>query len=278
MAENVKIFMCIGKETDLVPPLCVPVQGGAKINSPISGIIEDDGKNGSISEKNPYYCELTVQYYAWKNEDADYYGLCHYRRFFCFDKSIKKPYLAFKGTLPEKKKHLLGDEDEIRRLCGEYDVIVPRAENVGKTVYQKYVTSKHCFKEDLDLFLEILKEKYPFLSEYADAYMSQSKQYFCNMFIMKRELFFEYSELLFSLLEELDLKKTLHGSFQDDRTDGYLGERFLGIYIYYLLSKGKRICEISRIDINCGAKRTLLYKLFPPETKRRFLLKKIWHS
>lgn len=278
MAENVKIFMCTQKEPIIIPPLCTPVQGGRKINEPIPDVLGDDGEKGNISEKNPYYCELTVQYYAWKNEEADYYGFCHYRRFFGFDERIKKPYLAFKGALPNKKNYLLGNENDITKLCQENDVIIPRAENVGVTVYQKYITSKHCFKEDLDLFLEILKEKYPFLCESADSYMSQNKQYFCNMFIMKKELFFEYSKLLFSVLEEFDLKKTPHGEFQDDRTDGYLGERFLGIYIYYLLSKGKKIHEVSRIDVGCGFKKTLLYKLFPPETKRRFLFKKIYHS
>ena len=158
MAKNVKIFMCTQKEPIAMPPFCVPVLGGAKMKEPIVDVVSDDGKNGSISEKNPYYCELTVQYYAWKNEDADFYGLCHYRRFFCFDKGVKKPYLAFKGDLKDKKKHLLGSEDEIKKLCDENDVIVPRAEDIGATVYQKYITSKHCYKEDIDLFLAILKD------------------------------------------------------------------------------------------------------------------------
>ena len=43
---------------------------------------DNDGEN--ISSKNPMYCELTAQYWAWKNADADYYGFCHYRRYFDF--------------------------------------------------------------------------------------------------------------------------------------------------------------------------------------------------
>ena len=31
--------------------------------------------------------ELTVQYWAWKNVQADYYGLCHYRRYLSFSKN-----------------------------------------------------------------------------------------------------------------------------------------------------------------------------------------------
>ena len=39
---------------------------------------------------NSAYCELTTQYWVWKNIDADYYGFIHYRRFLSFaDKKIE---------------------------------------------------------------------------------------------------------------------------------------------------------------------------------------------
>ena len=47
---------------------------------------DDEGEN--ISDKNPMYCELTAQYWAWKNLDADYYGFCHYRRYFNFSDTV----------------------------------------------------------------------------------------------------------------------------------------------------------------------------------------------
>lgn len=276
MSNEVKIYMCTHKPFDYVPPSCVAVAGGAKIKNIPHGAIPDYGEGGSISEKNGEYCELTVQYYAWKNEDCGSYGFCHYRRFFSFFEKTKKPYLVF-GRLSEKNKQkLIPSEEEIQRKAREFDVIVPKSEDVGQSVYEKYITSPKMFKEDIDLFVSLLKEKFPHLASYADGYLGQNKQYFCNMFIMKRDVFFEYSRILFSLLSDFDERKTIHGSFQKDRTDGYLAERFLGIYLAYLKDSGKKIYECLRIDTESPLSRRILFRLLPPESRIRFLAKKLF--
>ena len=267
---NIKIFMCTHKAVDFIPPLCVCVQGGAKINAPIQGALSDDGANGSISEKNPHYCELTVQYYAYKNEDCDYYGFCHYRRFFGAQNNKKTPYL----TLGKPKAELIASENEIRALCDSYDVILPRSENVGMSVYEKYVSSPHHFKDDLDKFIDIIAENAPQLLPYAKEYLNGCEQYFCNMMIMRADIFKEYSALLFDLLEKFELQKTLHGYFEADRTNGYLAERFLGIYALYLKSKGVIIYHLPRVDAYCSFKKRFINKLLPPGSKLRLKIKR----
>ena len=262
---NIKIFMCTHKAPPLLPPLCTAVLGGSVNRGGVPNTIGDVGKNGDISHKNKEYCELTVQYYAFKNEICDFYGLCHYRRFFGSEKSTKRPYLALGKP---KAKHLASAK-EITELCGDYDVILPRQESVGLTAYDKYVSSKHHFKEDIDLFLEIIKEKAPFLVPFAEEYMQGYEQYFCNMFIMRKEIFMEYSSLLFSLLNELDKRKTPHGYFEADRTNGYLGERLLGIYVLYLKSIGTKIYHLPRIDAYSPLKKRIINKLLPPQSKLR---------
>ena len=64
-----------------------PIHAGKSLsNLELDMIGDDTGYN--ISEKNPYYCELTALYWAWKNlHDIDYLGLCHYRRYFDFSTS-----------------------------------------------------------------------------------------------------------------------------------------------------------------------------------------------
>lgn len=271
---NIKIYMCCHKSYDSVPPLCVPIQGGRAINPPIENI-DGDNVGDNISEKNREYCELTVQYYAWKNEEHDAYGFCHYRRFFCFGKNTKKPYLVFGKMTDGNKKAYFGTEEDALRIISENDIVVTRSEDLGTSVRSYYENAVHHYKEDLSLFLEVLSEKYPGFMPYANSYLSGNRQYLCNMFVMKKVIFDEYCSMLFSVLEEFDKRKTMHGDFQSDRTDGYLGERFLGMFISYAVSKGLRIYEVPRIDVGCTLKKRIIYKLFPPESKLRFFIKKL---
>ncbi len=93
------------------------------------------------------------------------------------------------------------------------------------------------------------------------------------MFIMDKAHFFDYCEILFSALDEFDRRKTLHGDFQSDRTDGYLGEIFTGIYINYCRENAAKIKELPRLDVGCSVRKRISRALLPPESKRRFVVK-----
>lgn len=269
---NIRIFMCCHNGFDTVPPFCVPIQCGSALNPPVDGALPDN-MGDSISEKNHQYCELTAHYYVWKNVNADYYGFCHYRRFFCFGENCKRPYIVRK-KLSQKDIALLGSPDEIEKTVQKYDIVIPKSENMGLSVREHYITAKYHRKEDLELFIRLIKEKYTYLSDSADQYLAQSRQYFCNMFIMKRDIFFEYCEMLFGALNEFDkLKKSL-GMLWENRTDGYLGEIFTGIFVYHKRQNGLRVRDIARLDVSCSAVKIIGYLLFPPESGTRFMIKK----
>lgn len=93
MSAEIKIAMACHKPSVLPKnSLFIPVHVGSALATkrmdPLKYYYDDSGEN--ISEKNPTYCELTAQYWLWKNVQADYYGLCHYRRFLCFNPSDAK--------------------------------------------------------------------------------------------------------------------------------------------------------------------------------------------
>ena len=82
---DIRIFVSTHKPVDtFASNILQPVQvGAAKAAKRFSFCLQDDaGEN--ISQLNAQYCELTTQYWAWKNTDSPYVGFCHYRRYFDF--------------------------------------------------------------------------------------------------------------------------------------------------------------------------------------------------
>ena len=77
---DIRIFIACHKPT-YVPenPIFYPVQvGTALMEKRLEHMAYRDNEGDNISGKNPDYCELTAQYWAWKNIDCDYYGFFHY--------------------------------------------------------------------------------------------------------------------------------------------------------------------------------------------------------
>ena len=71
-------------EDEMYIPLQVGTEGKKSL------YYEKDNMGDNISFKNPFFCELTGLYWAWKNLNADYIGLSHYRRHFTCSKKIPK--------------------------------------------------------------------------------------------------------------------------------------------------------------------------------------------
>lgn len=267
------LYMCCHNNFIKIPPLFSPIQCGAALNPAVPGALSD-ANGDNISKLNREYCELTAHYHAWKNVQADRYGFCHYRRFFAFGAAGKRPYLV-RGKLSSRDIGLLGSEEQLMQMMENYEIIVPEGENMGLPAAEHYCTSAHHFTQDLELFRDILRQRAPQLTQAVSDYLSQPRQYFCNMFIMDRGHFSEFCEILFSSLSEFDCRKKRHGYFQADRTDGYLGELFTGIYITWAKSKGVSVAEVPRLDAYCSWKKRLGTALLPPESKRRFAAKKL---
>lgn len=207
-------------------PMYIPVHVGAALSDREFGYTKDDtGEN--ISDLNPSFCELTGLYWAWKNLDADYTGLVHYRRYLSLRKKGKDP---FDNILTY---------GEIRPMLYRYSVFVPKKRNYYiETLYSHYAHTHYA--EQLDVTKDIILDLYP---EYADSFdrvMKHTSGYMFNMMILRRDVLNDYCTWLFDILFELKQR------YRNDELDIFQG-RFFGrvseiifnVWLEYQLKTGR---------------------------------------
>lgn len=188
----------------------------------ITGYLRDDsGEN--IALKNPNYCELTGQYWAWKNRQADVKGLVHYRRLFT---NGQNPY----GSKESKHNKLL-DEETLATLLQQYDLILPKKRNYYiETLWSHYEHSHNI--EGLEVTREVIAEKYPAYLSAFEQVMKRKKAHMFNMMIAKSKIFDEYSAWLFDILFEVEKRVDISGySPSEARIFGYISELLLDVWI-----------------------------------------------
>ncbi|MBQ8750502.1 MAG: DUF4422 domain-containing protein [Alphaproteobacteria bacterium] len=226
----IQIYSCNHKpyqqiESNIIIPIHV---GKAQSNLDLGFIGDDTGDN--ISSKNPYFCELTATYWIWKNIKTDIVGLFHYRRF-----------LNFANT--ETKVHKITDnfattygitEDTIKNILKNYDIIVPNKTKPTKTTVYDFYAKEH-FSSDMDITLDIIKEKYPSDYDIAQKELKENSQMFvANMLVANKAVFDCYAKWLFSILFEVEKRiqsDVLKRNTYQQRVYGFLAERLMGVFI-----------------------------------------------
>lgn len=198
-------------------PMYLPVHVGAAGKESIGYQRDDEGEN--ISKKNPNYCELTGLYWAWKNLNADYIGLAHYRRHYSNGKHFG-----------DKKDKVINCA-EMKKKLSETSILLPTPRNYWiETNYSQYAHAHHAI--DLDTTRDILKDKYPQYIVAWDSSMKKTTGHRFNMFVMKKELFDQYCEWLFDVLFELENRLDISTyNKNDSRVFGFVSERLLDVWI-----------------------------------------------
>ncbi len=222
---DIKIIVAAHKkywmpEDEMYLPVHVGAEGKFDANGqPLDlGYVKDNtGEN--ISAKNANYCELTGLYWAWKNLQADYIGLVHYRRHFSNGKRGK-----------DKKKQVISKKEMEEKLLGT-DVLLPTPRNYWiETNYSQYAHAHHAV--DLDTTKRILEEKTPDYIPAWNASMKKTTGHRFNMFVMKKEIFDGYCTWLFNVLFELENRLDISEyNVNDSRVFGFVSERLLDVWI-----------------------------------------------
>ncbi len=259
--DSIAIFVSCHKDSAVFDdPFIHPIQVGCALSKThFDNYYHDDDGADNISEKNHSYCEVTAQYWVWKNIDSDYYGFFHYRRYLSMlnvpdDKKCGKDGNSGYRTvsdLTELASKYGYTHQNIKKIINENDIIVPFLDRSIKTSnYDMYV--EHHFKKDIDFVLNILKEKSPEMYPDAMKYLNQKAGYYCNMFIMRKDIFQDYCIWLFDILRRFEDSVNIEDyNTTQYRVVGYLAERLCGIYINYLKNTGKyRFKEVQIVNIS----------------------------
>lgn len=214
----------------------IPLHVGAESNRDASGQPFDfgfakDNTGDNISSKNPGYCELTGLYWAWKNLDADYLGLVHYRRHFTLHRTLD----PFDGVLKYR---------ELEPMLGKYKIFVPKKRRYYiDTLYNHYKYTHYV--SQLDETRRIIGEKYPDYLASFDKVVNRTGGYMFNMMIMDSQLLGEYCTWLFDVLFELDrrvndgrVEMPPLSAFQA-RFYGRVSEIIFNVWLEYNITAGK---------------------------------------
>lgn len=236
---DIKILVATHKKYDMPSEsIYLPIHVGREGKQELG--YQGDNQGDNISLKNSNYCELTGLYWAWKNLNCEVIGLSHYRRYF----TNKNKLQIFMNK--ENKMDLILNEDEITDILNKVDIIVPKKRNYYiETIYSHYKNAHHI--KDLDETRNIIEELCPEYLESFDIVMNGKILHLYNMFVMKKELFDEYCEWMFSILFELEKRVDIseYDAYQS-RIFGFISERLFNVWI---LQKKLLFKEIDVVNI-----------------------------
>ena len=213
----------------------LPLHVGAEGKKDEDGVELDlgftkDNTGDNISALNPGFCELTGLYWAWKNLDAGYVGLAHYRRHF-IEKKTKDP---FDGILTKQT---------IEKDLGKIRVFTPNKRKYYiETLYDHY---KHThYIEQLDETRAIIENMFPDYVPAFDEVVERTWGYMFNMMILEKELLDSYCRWLFDILFELKRRMETDARMQElsdfqSRFYGRVSEIIFNVWLEQQLREGK---------------------------------------
>ncbi len=309
MALNIKVLIGYHKKSFLInSDILFPIQLGRSLqfadskdgrlsdsdiewlNANLAG--DDSGEN--ISSKNRYYSELTGIFWAWKNLEKlgnpDYLGFMHYRRQFCFSEEKLNEVLKKRGISPQVQGNLIFingldelTEPEIRYLFSDeiiknsikdFDILAPCI-RTDITQYEKFKTRNDLLVlSDIEKTIDIVRNIFPEYSDFLEQALNTHDNYLFNMFIMRKVLFEECCNFMFTTLFELEKYVSYEGRNKNQkRLFGYVSEV---LFTAFFIKKESENLKINKVKIMFEAnyKNDDSYKdKFSPEDIPESLLK-----
>lgn len=216
--SKLKIMVACHKKADVYSnEVYLPVHVGKDLHKDVNLGFVGDNTGDNISCKNPYYSELTAQYWGWKNLDCEYIGLCHYRRYFATEYT----------------------ESNIDEIMSDCDVILASSVAYPKSIFTRW--ENDLVNEDIHIFYQYMIHRFPTQKKDIDDFFIKNNRYNpANMFLCRKSLFDEFAQWQFSILFDLEKYIKTSNYSRPRRIFGYLSE---GLLPFYMKMKGFRIKE-----------------------------------
>lgn len=196
------------------------IQAGAALTDKrIYELNDHDDFYESISNKNQRYSEMTAMFWLRYNSDADYIGIEHYRRRFNISEEKYREYLE-QG----------------------FDVITTPEYLLPESIEENF--EKHHYANDWALMYEAIEAIHPDDAGFVHKYFSDARFRPCNMNIWKRELYDEYCDWLFPVLDYICSRSPEKFDLYERRDIGFIGERLTSFYVEKIIKNGCNVfCE-----------------------------------
>lgn len=191
--------------------------------------MQGDDTGDNISQKNPQYCEMTAHYWIWKNvHDTEYVGVCHYRRFFGIDLS----------------------GNNIKEVMADTDVLMVEPSWHIDSVYSYF--AKFMGAENMTILSMVMKKRFPEYFKTLEKICDGIKFHPFNMLLCRKDLFDDYCQWIFTILEECEKHIKLVSYTNARRALAYMAELLTGVYFihrqlriksvpYYKIEDGRKV-------------------------------------
>ena len=221
-----------------------------------TGVLGDLGGH-NIASPN-WHSEMRHQYHVWHDrlESLDYVGFEHYRRLFFLNPLNVARLRRFNPWLLDVARQLISDETcvgavldetlfnaylDLREICeGEMrsftDALMENSDIVTHRVQPLRLDEQFKLNhpaEHWDIFTATVRETRFYARSHDMIDFGLRTSFFCNMYVVRTELFAEYMEFWWSVMETLSQRIPLR-----ERYLGYFSERLVNLFIH-----GKRLAD-----------------------------------
>lgn len=215
------------------------------------------GVGQHINERNPRYSEVSAIYWLLNNpcphfEEADFVGLCHYRRFFVVNNIQAASLPGSMSASPQEFKALRGacGVEAIEKLLLPGTCIAPQPVDFRRPLLQFYREKHLDAGQDLTLAYALATDQGLWTPEFADEQLNRETRLrpYC-MSVMPRPEFLRIWGAITEVLLSIEGRVNHPDDPYQRRNLGFIAERMHSSTLAWLESQGRRVLNMPVVQV-----------------------------